>query len=283
MSVPLPVWWTDLSCPCPIKCLCPALLLPFPATSPTLYFLLAHSNSHGRVKANRRHWKLLQINRKFSVAEKAVEQIGGMETDIPKWRSSMSCPFPAEWDCLSLLEWDPSLWLLPVCCSAVSSSSWFLEELRPKNPNQEWNKVRTCYGKNLAGCQEGGFASKALCVLVLLIRNESKGLTMVRATDKFPVWGVGSSQKNSHSCPWCLHSRAQHFQQEQHGQWAEPLTELLLQTPQSFHQNCLCQSQLQCSADSFSEETTVLISYLSTRVPKWSLCSNILWQNVGVR
>lgn len=123
----------------------------------------------------------------------------------------MSSSFPAERDCLSLGEWDPSLWLLPVCCSAVSSWSWFLGELRQKNPNQEWNKVRIYYGKDLAGCQRGGFVSKALCVLVLLIRNESKGLTRVRETDKFPVWGVGSSQMNSHSCPWCLHSRAQHF------------------------------------------------------------------------
>lgn len=98
-----------------------------------------------------------------------------------------------------------------MCCSAVSSLSWFLGELRQKIPTKNWNTVRIYCGKGLAGCREGGFVSKALCVLVLLIRNESKGLSRVRATDKFPVWGVGRSQRNSHSCPWCLHSRAQHF------------------------------------------------------------------------
>lgn len=88
-SVPLPVWWIDLSCPCPIKCLCPPFSIPaLPHSQPCISCWQTYS--YGRVVANKRHWRLLQINRKFSVAEKAVDQIG-METDIPKWRSSMSC------------------------------------------------------------------------------------------------------------------------------------------------------------------------------------------------
>lgn len=138
---------------------------------------------------------------------------------------------------------------LPLAAPSVLLS-WFLLELIPrgvkaKNVNQEWNKVRICYGKDLAGCQEGGFVSKALCVLMLLIRNESKGLNTVRAADKFPLGGVRSAQMNSHSCPWCLHSRAQHFPSSRNTMVsAEPLTELLLQTHQSFHQSCLCWFQL---------------------------------------
>lgn len=259
-SVPFPVWWTDLSCPCPIKCLCPALLLPSPATFLALYFLLAHPfpwQSRGQQEA-------LEITPdKLEVFCRANRRNGDRHSKVKVIHELF---FP----CRMGLPEPVGVGSLPLTAPSVLLSCFFQlpREVKAKNSNQEWNKVRIYYGKDLAGCREGGFVSKALCVLVLLIRNESKDLTMVRATDQLPVWEVRSSQMNSHSCLCCLHSRAQHFQQEHHDQWAEPVTELLLQTPQSFHQNCLCQFQLQCSADSFSEETAVLISYLSAHVPK---------------